>query len=139
MYILNYFVNKCEEWETSAVVKFTCAGGGSGFKIVLLFIIFRCNCLLIMTCFLFLLGMNTIFGFIGTEMEELTVVLHQYKCSSKVGHLEGGGIKEQMNWAEALVAALEVENNKEMGMNGAVLKEKLQHFAIIFFTNLMKC
>ena len=37
-----------------------------------------------------------------------------------------------MNWAEALVATLEVENNKEMGMNGAVLKEKLQHFAIIF-------
>ena len=37
------------------------------------------------------------------------------------------------------MAALEVENNKEMGMNGAVLKEKLQHFAIIFFTDLMKC
>ena len=65
-------------------------------------------------------------------MEELTVVLHQYKCSSELEHLEGGGIKEQIKWAEALVAALEVENNKEMGMNGVVVKEKLQYFAIIF-------
>lgn len=88
MYILNYFVNKCEEWETSAVVKFTCAGGGSGFKIVLLFIIFRCNCLLIMTCFFFLLGMNHYFWIHWNKMEELTVVLHQYKCSSEVGALK---------------------------------------------------
>ena len=65
-------------------------------------------------------------------MEELTVVLHQYKCSSEVEHLEGGCIKEQIKWAESHVATLEVENNKEMGMNGAVLKEKLQHFSIIF-------
>jgi hypothetical protein len=38
-----------------------------------------------------------------------------------VEHLEGGCIKEQIKWAESHVA-LEVENNKEMGMNGAVLR-----------------
>lgn len=67
--------------------------------------------------------MNYYFFIHGNKMEELRVVcLHQYSCSWAVEHFEGGCIKEQIKWAEAHVATLEVENNKEMGMNGAVLR-----------------
>ncbi|KAF7005027.1 hypothetical protein CFC21_020178 [Triticum aestivum] len=58
-----------------------------------------------------------------------------YKCSSELEHLEGGGIKEQIKWAEALVAALEVENHKEMGLKGETTTFCYQ----LCFTDLTKC